>query len=185
MAEKAVRKTTTTKRSIQKTTSKVARRNAVPVKNASKPMRKAPARVSATMRKNASKSGIIFIACCLLLAGAGVGIGYTDGGHIDVSSVIVERKQKATPEEQKKLQAVPVQQTRPAEPNGGLVGTGKSPAPVVQKEVEAASSTTGSSSPAAVDATDPAGESQEASESEPTLVDGANPELSAEAETSE
>jgi hypothetical protein len=145
MPEKAVRKTTAVKRTPRRTaTKKVAARKVEPRKMVAKAaVRKAPSRaaIPVSRKKGVSKAGMVISILCLLLIGTGVAIGYTDGGHIDVSSVITSRKQQATPEERTRLETVPVQQGQPAIPNGGLVGAGKSKA-VPPPVAETADSTT-------------------------------------------
>ena len=132
MPEKAVRKTVARK-AVRKTASKAAPRKTAARKTSVTATRKAPTRTQSataprpTSGRSGSKVGFALFILCLLLIGAGVGIGYTDAGSIDVGSVIASRKQNATPEEQERLKTVPVQQTQTGVVNGGLVGQGKSP----------------------------------------------------------
>jgi hypothetical protein len=137
MAEKEVRKTTA-KKTIRRSTTKVApRKTAVrkttdaPSKSAVASVRKAPARTSvATPRRRGSKKTIVLGVILLCIVGASVAIGYSDKGQIDVTSLIAARKQNATPEEQQTFESVPVQQGQSGVVNGGLVGTG-APSPLV------------------------------------------------------
>jgi hypothetical protein len=138
MAEKEVRKTTA-KKTIRRSTTKVAPRKTavrktaeVASKSPAAPIRKAPARVSATPspRKRGSKKIVVAGIILLVIVGASVAIGFTDKGPIDVTSVIATRKQNATGEEQRALESVPVQQGQSGVVNGGLVGTG-APSPLV------------------------------------------------------
>ena len=149
MEEKVVRKTTARK-SVRKTSIKVAPTTAVVRKTtASVSARKAPPRLSTTSKK---RSPLVVIVLGVVLFGALIGvsamIGLSDKGELDVASAIAKRKEKATPEERQALENVPTEQIQPSAPNGGLVGMGQPPPPVVQQPVSTTSQTVASTSKA-------------------------------------
>jgi len=148
MAEKEVRKTTV-KKAVRRTTTKVVPRKTVAKKSAtasSSTVRRAPSRLSEPAPRKRSKRPLFIFALLLLIAGASVGIGYSDKGVIDVTSLIAARKQNATPEEQERFKTVPIQQGQTGAVNGGLVGSGKSPDPLQSDGASAAPATTSTSS---------------------------------------
>lgn len=135
MEEKVVRKTTV-KKSVRKTPVRVATVPATTVRKtvASVSARKAPSRFvsSSPIRKRSSL--LVFVLCFVLLGaltGVSALIGLSDKGQLDVSSTIAKRKEKASPEEKQKLEAVPTEQAQASTPNGGLVGMGQPTAPAV------------------------------------------------------
>jgi hypothetical protein len=139
MEEKVARKTTA-KKTVRRTTTKVAPRRTAARKTAEISLRKAPARVSVSPAfQKRSKTPLIVTTVLVVVIGASVGIGYSDKGTIDVSSVITERKQNATPEEHELFKTIPVQQSQNNVINGGLVGAGKPPSLVPAKQPEIAS----------------------------------------------
>lgn len=146
MAEKEVRKTTARK-TVRRTASKTVPRKAVTTQRTATAVRKAPARtVAPTVKRKSPKMLFVSLFVCVAIAGIGVAIGHSDGGEIDVSSVISNRTANATPEEREVLMQVPVQQTQTNVVNGGLVGAGKArrvetPAVVPETASSTASST--------------------------------------------
>jgi hypothetical protein len=183
MAEKEVRKTTV-KKTVRRTTTKVAPRKTVAKKASavsSSTVRRAPSRLSEPGPKKRSKRPFFIFVILLVVVGASVGIGYSDKGAIDVSSLIAARKQNATPEEQERFKTVPVQQGQTGTVNGGLVGTGKTPDPLQGDGTASAEATTSTSSQSSTQATStdavtpeevPAEENTEQPASEPEAADG-------------
>ncbi len=146
MAEEKVRKTTAKKTAVRRTTTKVTPSKTAARTTASGAVRKAPARQmpAASVRAHrSSKTLVVVLLAVIIVAGVSAGIGFSDTGAIDVASKIEQRKQNATPEEQERFEAVPVQHTQTNVPNGGLVGTGKSvPAPVPEPPAATTSAST-------------------------------------------
>lgn len=106
MADKVVRK---------RATKKVATKTTV---------RKAPTRTKQSVvseRRNLALpiAGGVFV----IILGISVAVGFSDGGQIDITETVAERMNTATPEEQAKMNSLPVQKARTAAPDGGLVPT--------------------------------------------------------------
>jgi hypothetical protein len=154
MEEKVVRKKTAKPRVRKASVKKIP--EAVPVREPelTTVARKAPTRFSSSVptRKNKKlKSlGIAFFLCSCAF-GVSALIGYTDKGQLDVANTISERRENASEEEKKTLDAISVRSAEGNNPNGGLVGMGQQtpePAPVAEA-VASTSTSTASSSPAA------------------------------------
>jgi hypothetical protein len=111
-------------------------------------------------RKRASRSLLIGMVVGVLLIGAGVGIGISDGGQIDVVAVVNERNEKIQRGEVRDGEntiTVPVQNTD-VRPNGGLIPA-DTPPPAPPTEASTTPETTASSTDATTStatSTDPA-----------------------------
>ena len=149
--EAPVRKTTTRKRATKATTTRKAPARA-PVAPAGEPRR-------------FSYAPFIAVAVFILLLGGSAVIGFSDSGQINVNNTIADRKVSGTPEEQTQVKSVPVQQTRPTQPLGGLVPSKNKPTPAPEPKVESAS-TTATSSVTAEEATPAATEAVMSDQSE-------------------
>ncbi|USN87511.1 MAG: hypothetical protein H6779_03800 [Candidatus Nomurabacteria bacterium] len=117
--------------------------------------RKAPTTlgVSTGSKSRVSKRGVIIVAVLIVVLGATLWIGFSDKGQIDVSEKIAERNAKIASGDTSSIeesprggsQVIPVQNTTPSVPNGGLrgrgVGTAKVSQPPVEDSIESASST--------------------------------------------
>ena len=108
--------------------------------------RKAPTTLAAKRRGRSQKSKtlITVLGLCLVLSGAGVGIGFTDSGSINVVAVVNERNEKINKGEIRDEAGQVVTQTlqvqnADARPNGGLK-LGDTPA-IVPPVPETATST--------------------------------------------
>lgn len=106
MAEPVVRKQAT-RRAVRKTAPRKA------------PTYEASGEVSAER----SYVKFIVIAVFVLIVGGSVAIGFSDSGQINITNTINNKKEYGTPEEKEQLQNIPVQPSRPALPDGGLVPT--------------------------------------------------------------
>lgn len=137
MAEPVVRK---------RATRKVARKTTT---------RKAPTRETAVdVSPERSYFPLIVIGVLILIIGGSVAIGFSDDGQINISDTINNKKIHGTEEEKAALQNIPVQPSRPALPDGGLVPTTqKNPNPPKPIETDTAS-TTASSTDATASSTD-------------------------------
>lgn len=170
MEENEVRKKAPRK-VVRKTTKVVSAKAPAPKRVAS--VRKAPVRNTQTpvvseKKQAAPKSQFIATAICFVIIGGAIAVGYSDTGSIDVTHVISERKQNASPQEQELFKTIPVQQGQSNVPNGGLVGSGKS-APVPPPVTATSSDATASSSDASATSS-PQQEGEEAVSEEETAA---------------
>jgi hypothetical protein len=162
--KKAVRRTTTKKAPARKTTARTT----------SSVSRKAPVVRTTKTPQSKGASGRTFLIgmiMFLILIGVSVAIGYSDKGPLDVEQTITLRKQNATPEEQQVLNNVPTQQQNTV-PNGGLVGVGKAPKPVVEESTATTTDETASSTDATASSTEEVVEEQEVTPEEEPQVAG-------------
>lgn len=170
-AKTTAKKRATTKTTTQKTTATKVTRKTV-AKRASV-TRKAPTRMSdkTATKKTQSKSKrgwftYTALAIVILVGAASIGIGLTDSGAINTSSVISERKAQATPEERAELERVGQQRNANQAVDGGLVPsadqTSKSPAPATAAATTSTASSTATSSEPTATTTDTSTDSNEA-----------------------
>ncbi|MFT7507200.1 MAG: hypothetical protein ACI92I_000340 [Acidimicrobiales bacterium] len=152
MAEKAV-----PKKAIKKTTRKVATRKAAsktaPRKTSSKTssktvtksaVRKAPTSVPETQKGKINVVVITGVVAFIFFVGVSVFVGVSGEGQISIKETIESQKEGASQEERDLIDTIPVQQTRTAVPDGGLVPSGvpvAEPEPVVVVDDTVASST--------------------------------------------
>jgi len=148
MVEKAVRKTAT-----KKTVRKTATKKAVS-KTTSR--RKAPTPVAKQKQQSqhSQRMTLVAIGIFILILGTSIFIGFSGDGQISINETITQQKEDATPEELNRIESVPVQQTRSAQPDGGLVPSGVPEEKVVPKPVATSTDSTASSSDATATSTD-------------------------------
>lgn len=111
-------------------------------------LRKAPTPLAyrRKTRSRNSRAFFVVLGACLLLSGAGIGIGFMDRGSIDVIAVVNERNEKINKGEVRDATGNAVTQTiqvqTDSRPNGGLpmgdaVDTPVPPVPLVSTSTEA------------------------------------------------
>ena len=119
------------------------------------PQRKAPTPIAANIqyKKKSNRTLIGAIAMCIVMFSAGVAIGFSDKGAIDVVAMVNERNEKVTRGEVRDdttgdtvTQTVPVQNID-QRPNGGLRPASEIDTPTVSpvNEIQAATSTASTS----------------------------------------
>lgn len=126
VAKKSTRKVASKKVARKKTTVKSSNASKEAVERTSASTRKAPTAVATreSSYRRARTTIILGGAICVVLLGAGVAIGLSDSGQIDVRDQIAAQRESASPEEQAALDQMARsknQATEDGRPNGGLV----------------------------------------------------------------
>lgn len=112
--------------------------------------RKAPTGVASSVSSAAwlRKQYLLSLLFTVVISATSIGVGVSDAGVIDVSAVIAERNAKVANgevpegEDGSRIQNVPVQNTNPSVPNGGLRGAGDIvPTPKPQTSTSTATTT--------------------------------------------
>jgi len=160
---KPVRKTTT-KKSAKKTTRKVVSETAAR-KTTSEQKRKAPTSLKREPSTSRTQRVTLLVGVGLFIAVAAISVtvGVFSGGEITISEAVTIQREQATPEQQKVIDNIGVQEKRTRLPDAGLVGADAStprkpkpePQPTASSTLESASSTESAATSTQSDAVEP------------------------------